>query len=129
MEPLKQSNESKIEVILSYILITGVIVSLTLMIAGMILFYLDFGSFDISRDPSMFIQGKNFFSFIFDIFKGNGSENTALIFLTIGTIVLMLTPFIRVVASLIYFIWIKDKKYIFITLTVLIILIITLSLH
>jgi len=128
MEPLKENN-SKIEVILSYILITGVIVSLLLMISGMVLFYLESGSFNISRDPSMFIKGSNFFSFILDIFKGNGPENTALLLLTIGTIILMLTPFIRVVASLIYFIWIRDKKYIFITLIVLIILIITLSLH
>ena len=128
MEPLKE-NESKIEVILSYILIIGVIVSLILMITGMILFFLNSGSLNISRDPSMFIHGKNFFSFIFNILKGNGPENTAILFLTIGTIVLMLTPFIRVVASLIYFIWIKDKKYIFITLIVLLILIVTLSLH
>ncbi len=128
MESLKE-NKSKIEVILSYILIIGVIVSLILMITGMILFSLNSGSLNISRDPAVFIQGKNFFSFIFNILKGNGPENTAILFLTIGTIVLMLTPFIRVVASLIYFIWIKDKKYIFITLTVLLILIITLSLH
>jgi uncharacterized membrane protein len=128
MEPLKENN-SKIEVILSYILITGVIVSLLLMIAGMVLFYLESGGFIISRDPSMFIKGSNFFNFILDIFKGNGPDNTALLLLTIGTIILMLTPFIRVVASLIYFIWIRDKKYIFITLIVLIILIITLSLH
>ena len=128
MEPLKE-NESKIEVILSYILIIGVIVSLILMITGMILFFLNSGSLNISRDPSMFIHGKNFFNFIFNILKGNGPENTAILFLTIGTIVLMLTPFIRVVASLIYFIWIKDKKYIFITLIVLLILIVTLSLH
>jgi len=128
MEPLKK-NESKIEVILSYILIIGVIVSLILMITGIILFSLNSGSLIISRDPSMFIQGKNFFSFIFNILKGNGPENTAVFFLTMGTIVLMLTPFIRVVASLVYFIWIKDKKYVFITLTVLIILIVTLSIH
>jgi len=128
MEPLKE-NSSKIEVILSYILITGVILSLLLMISGMALFYLESGSFNISRDPSMFIQGSNFFGFIINIFKGNGPENTALLLLTIGTIILMLTPFIRVVASLIYFIWIRDKKYIFITLIVLIILIITLSFH
>jgi len=99
------------------------------MITGIVLFSLNSGSLSISRDPSMFIHGKNFFSFIFNILKGNGPENTAILFLTIGTIVLMLTPFIRVVASLIYFIWIKDKKYIFITLFVLLILIITLSLH
>ncbi|OQA21217.1 MAG: hypothetical protein BWY60_00790 [Actinobacteria bacterium ADurb.Bin346] len=128
MEPLNKNN-SKIEVILSCILITGVAASLLLMAAGMILLYLESGSFNISREPSMFIQGNNFFNFILDIFKGRGPENTALLLLTIGTIILMLTPFIRVVASLIYFIWIRDKKYIFITLVVLIILIITLSLH
>ena len=128
MEPLNKNN-SKIEVILSCIFITGVAASLLLMAAGMILLYLESGSFNISREPSMFIQGNNFFNFILDIFKGRGPENTALLLLTIGTIILMLTPFIRVVASLIYFIWIRDKKYIFITLVVLIILIITLSLH
>ena len=130
MESLNfKSNESRLEVILSYILIVGVVISLLLMITGIIILYLDTGNLNVSRDQSMFIHGKNFFSFVFEQLKEQKSQNPAISFIIIGTIVLMLTPFIRVVASLIYFAWVKDLKYVFITLIVLSILSISLSIH
>ena len=130
MEPLNyKSNESKIESILSYILITGVTISLILMITGIVLSYLETGSLNISRDQSMFIHGKNFFNFINGLLQGKGPESLAISFLVIGAVVLMLTPFIRVIASFIYFATVKDLKYVFITLIVLSILTISLLMH
>ena len=130
MEPLNSGKkEIKLEIILSYMLIAGVIASLSLMITGIILFYIDTGNLNISRSPQMFIQGKNFFSFIFELLQGQKMQSPSISFIVAGTVVLMLTPFIRVVVSLIYFAVVKDLKYVFITFIVLAILTISLSMH
>ena len=130
MEPIdSKKNEVKLEVILSYMLIAGVIISLSLMFVGIILFYINTGNLNISRSPEMFIQGKNFFNFIFELLQGQKLQSPSISFMVAGTIVLMLTPFIRVVASLIYFAVVKDLKYVFITFIVLVILTISLSVH
>ncbi|MHB8276059.1 MAG: DUF1634 domain-containing protein [Candidatus Humimicrobiaceae bacterium] len=130
MEPLNsKKNEVKLEIILSYTLIAGVIISLSLMIIGIILFYINTGNLNISRSPGMFIQGKNFFNFIFELLQGQKLQTPSISFMVAGAIVLMLTPFIRVVASLIYFAVAKDLKYVFITFIVLAILTISLSMH
>lgn len=130
MEPLNsKKNEVKLEVILSYMLTAGVIISLSLMIIGIILFYINTGNLNISRSPEMFIHGQNFFSFIYKLLQGQKLQSPSISFMVAGTIVLMLTPFIRVVASLIYFAVAKDLKYVFITFIVLAILTISLSMH
>jgi len=130
MESLNfKRSEEKLEVILSYILTVGVIISLILIIIGIVLLYIDTGNLNISRNPEMFIHGQNFFRLIYGLFQGQGPESLSLSFIVIGTVVLMLTPFIRVVASLIYFAAVKDLKYVFITLIVLSILTISLSMH
>ncbi len=49
--------------------------------------------------------------------------------MTAGVIVLMLTPYLRVVLSAAYFAWEKDAKYVLITLFVLIVLTLSLVLH
>lgn len=130
MESLNfKRNEARLEVILSYILIVGVIISLSLMLVGIILLYIDTGNLNISRDQSMFIHGSNFFNFIYRLLQGQRPESLSLSFIVIGTVVLMLTPLIRVLASLIYFATVKDLKYVFITLIVLSILTVSLSMH
>lgn len=130
MESLNfKRNEARLEVILSYILIAGVIISLSLMLVGIILLYIDTGNLNISRDQSMFIHGNNFFNFIYRLLQGQRPESLSLSFIVIGTVVLMLTPLIRVLASLIYFATVKDLKYVFITLIVLSILTVSLSMH
>ncbi|MHB1274735.1 MAG: DUF1634 domain-containing protein [Candidatus Humimicrobiaceae bacterium] len=134
MEPLNSKkneikNEIKLEIILSYMLIAGVIVSLSLMITGIILFYINTGNLNISRSPQMFIKGQNFFHFIYELLQGQKLQSLPVSFIVAGTVILMLTPFIRVVASLIYFATVKDLKYVLITFIVLAILTISLSMH
>jgi len=56
----------------------------------------------------------------------NGS---AILFMTAGIMVLILTPYIRVIASVIYFGWEKNFKYVLITLFVLVVVTLSLALH
>ena len=123
------SGESKLDRAISYLLITGVIISLLLEILGVIILYLSYGHLNISQDTSVFIRGHDFFSFIYQQFKGGRAVGSAILFLTAGIIVLILTPYVRVIASVIYFAWEKNIKYVLITLFVLVVVTLSLALH
>ena len=123
------NGESKLETGISYLLIVGVIVSLILEIAGIITFYYSYRQLAISQDASMFIQGHDFFSFIWEQFQGKHTEGSAILLMTAGIIVLILTPYARVIASVIYFGWEKNIKYVVITLFVLVVVTLSLALH
>jgi len=126
--PQLGSGESKLETAISWLLITGVIISLALEIAGIAMYYHTYGQLGISTDQSMFIHGKHFFSFLYDQFRsGQGSGATRL--MTAGIVVLILTPYFRVVVSALYFAREKNVKYVAITLFVIIVLTITLLRH
>lgn len=106
-----------------------VIISLILEIIGIVILYHSYGHLAISQDAGMFIQGHDFFSFIYQQFQGKHAGGSAALFMTAGIIVLILTPYIRVIASVIYFGWEKNIKYVLITLFVLIVVTVSLALH
>ena len=121
--------ESRLETAISYLLISGVIVSLLLEVAGVILYLRGHGNLVISHDQGVFIQGgMDFFSFICR-FWGNYAGNTAILLMIAGIVVLILTPFVRIIVSAVYFGWEKNWKYVFITLFVLLVITLSLTLH
>ena len=120
--------ESRLETAISYLLISGVIVSLLLEVAGVTLYLSSHGNLVISHDQGIFIQGRDFFSFIYR-FWGNYAGNTAILLMIAGIVVLILTPFIRIIVSAVYFGWEKNWKYVFITLFVLLVITVSLTLH
>jgi uncharacterized membrane protein len=128
-QPSLGSGETKLETIVSYLLMVGVVVSVILEAIGITLYYGTFGNVQVSQNQAVFISGKNFFAFI--IYQTQhllGSQN-AILFMTLGLIILILTPYIRAITSVIYFAWEKHYKYVLITLFVLIVLTISLALH
>ncbi len=126
-EPADRSVQ--LERIISLLLIGGVGVSLALEVAGMVIFYVTYGNLNISQNAAMFIQGHDFFSFIYLVFSGRFHAALPLTLMTSGLIVLMLTPFLRVVSSAVWFALVRNFKYVVITLVVLIVLTLSLSLH
>jgi uncharacterized membrane protein len=128
-QPGLGSGETKLETIVSYLLIVGVIVSVILEAIGITLYYGTYDNVQVSQNPTVFISGKNFFAFI--IYQTQhllGTQN-ALLFMTLGVIILILTPYIRAITSVIYFAWEKHYKYVLITLFVLVVLTLSLALH
>lgn len=123
------SGESKLETAISYLLIVGVIASLVLELAGIALLYHSYGNLAISQDPSLFIRGRDFFSFIYEQFTGSHPAGAGIFLMTAGIIVLILTPYIRLVASVVYFAIEKNTRYVVITLFVLIVVTLSLALH
>ena len=124
-----RSDESKLETTISYLLIIGVTFSLILEIIGLILFYYSFTNLNILESEVVFIHGDNFFSFVKTLFQGENIQNNAILFMTLGSIALISTPYIRVITSVIYFAWEKNRKYLLVTLFVLVILTVSLALH
>ncbi len=122
------SGETKLEDVISYVLILGVLVSLMLEVAGMILFYGDYGSLAISQDSRMFLRGENFFAFLFQLLWGS-SSGLSIKVITLGIAVLILTPYVRAMLSVVYFGAKGNKKYLAITLFVFVILTISLLIH
>jgi uncharacterized membrane protein len=123
------SGESNLETGISYLLISGVIISLVLEIVGVILLYHSYGSLAISQNESVFIRGNDFFTFILQQIQGKRSPGIGLELMTVGIIVLILTPYIRLIMSVVYFGWEKNLKYVFITLFVLVVITLSLILH
>ena len=123
------SGESKLETAISYLLIIGVIFSLILEAIGLTLFYYSFANLNILENEVVFIREENFFSFVITTLQGENIQNSAILFMTLGLITLISTPYIRVITSVIYFAWEKNRKYLLLTLFVLIILTVSLILH
>ena len=121
--------ESKLESTISYILIVGLVFSLLLEIAGIIMYNRQYGNLLISANPEIFLHGNNFFYFIYELLAGKNKNGMAITLMTSGLLVLILTPFIRVLSSVILFGWEKNFKYVWITLFVLVVITISLALH
>jgi uncharacterized membrane protein len=125
----KSDNEEKFEKVISYLLITGVIISLILETAGVILLYSAYHSLDISHESGVYIKAYDFFSLIYQQFQHIQTINPAILLMTLGIIILILTPYVRVITSVVYFTWQRNLKYVLITLFVLIVVTISLTLH
>jgi len=102
--------ENIIEIIISNTLRIGVLLSASIIFAGLILFFI-YGS---GYDGTISYRLNDILNGVFTL------KPFAII--NLGLLLLILTPVMRVVMSLIIFILEKDYKYIFITLTVLTIL-------
>jgi uncharacterized membrane protein len=87
------SGESKLETAISYLLTGGVAASLLLEVVGLVLFYGDYANLNILENSVVFVHGRNFFSFIGTLFQGEFTQNDAFLFMTVGLVVLILTPY------------------------------------
>ena len=119
--------ESKFERVIGYILISGVTISLLLEVIGITLYYYSYGQFRILEDRTLFIHGSNFFNFLAELIQGEHIHQKAILLMTLGIAILMVTPYVRVILSVIHFALEKNFKYVLITLFVLVLLTISLA--
>lgn len=121
------TSESKFEHIVGYTLISGVAVSLILEVIGMILFYKAYGHLHILESKFIFLHEKSLFYMLRDIILGTYSPEQPILLMGLGIVILMLTPYVRVVLSVFHFVLEKNVKYVLITLFVLILLTLSLA--
>jgi uncharacterized membrane protein len=128
MKPVR--SEETLDRAISYILIVGVIASVAVEAVGILSYYNANHDFSVVFQPQYALKGANFFSYsgtmLQSLILGNW---TPFQILALGIVLLMITPYIRVVASVIYFGLIRNRKYLVITAFVLIILTASLLAH
>jgi uncharacterized membrane protein len=104
---------------ISWILRVGVTLSLALESAGVLLNYIQTGNQSLDLSPVWQFKGGNFFDFATSTVMAIGAAPSPLNIMSLGVMTLMLTPYVRVVAGVIYYGVEKDWKYVGITLFVL----------
>ena len=125
----RDKSEERLERWISYILIAGVIASLILEVAGMVLYVRAAGSAAISHRPAAFVHGSNFFAFLAAILYDAATHPGGFHLMLLGISLLILTPYLRALLSVLYFASKKDIAYFFITLFVLFVLTMSLLFH
>ena len=123
------SGESKLESIVSYVLVVGVVTSVVLEIIGIGLYFGAYGNLQVSQASNVFITGENFFAFVVEKIQNLFVSENAVLFMTLGVIILILTPYVRAIASFGYFAWERNFKYVLITFFVIFVLTLSLAFH
>jgi len=122
--------EEKLELAISYILIVGVLLSVAIEAVGIVAYYSSNRNLSIVFQPNLAMSGADFFGYTNSVIQGILLGTwTPMQILALGIILLMITPYLRVVASVIYFGFAKNTKYLFITLFVLVVLTASLLAH
>ncbi len=105
------------ESLVGYILLIGVLLSVALLVAGFVWRWMRVGSLRFEHS----IVGMNFFEFLLSTLRQTASHAfRPRLFLNMGIAVLMLTPFVRVLASVFYFAFVEHNwKYTLFTAFVL----------
>jgi uncharacterized membrane protein len=126
----KVSSEEKLDLLISYILIVGVIASVLIEATGIYGYYYTHHDLSIVFKPEFTLQGTDFFAYSAQTVQALLSGKwTPISVLAFGLVLLLITPYVRVLASAIYFGLAKNIKYLFITLFVLVVLTASLILH
>ncbi len=113
---IHQASAFAMETLVGMILLVGVITSMVLILLGVIWHYAINGNLNLDFT----ITGQNFFGFILGIVQGifSGTYRPRLL-VRLGIAVLLLTPYIRVLASVGYFAFVEQNiKYSLFTLFV-----------
>ncbi len=114
---------ARLEAIISYVLITGVVASLVLEAVGLLLFYREYGTLAISYRRRLILTAPDFFDFLGRFFSAHGTGGDSSVrLMVLGMAILILTPYVRAVLSAAYFASRKNFTYLAVTLFVLIVL-------
>jgi uncharacterized membrane protein len=117
---LEQSRQTQMDVLVGYILLSGVVLSLILISAGLFWKFLQTGELRLDYQ----LAGMNLFEFVSsEIRLATQGQIRPRLLVNMGIAILMLTPFLRVLASMAYFFAVsKNWKYTLFTLFVLLVL-------
>jgi uncharacterized membrane protein len=116
----KIAPQRDMDALVGYILLDGVVLSLALVSSGLFWRWLNTGQLQLDYQ----ITGMNLFQFVVEEFRlaAHGAVRPRLL-VNLGIAVLMLTPFLRVLASMMYFMGVlKNWKYTLFTSVVLVVL-------
>lgn len=104
-----------LEAVLGTVMAIGLAASLSLMTVGIALRVLEGGTAELDFSVGTSVVERSFLAFLVDV-RESGTLSEAL--MRLGIAALMLTPYSRAVASLVYFATRRDIKYVAITAVV-----------
>lgn len=122
-------SEEKLEEVISWILMGGVVLSGILEAWGIFLYRQTTGSLALAYTPAWKLSGNSFFAYLLRLARDLGSGKDHVSMMALGIAVLMMTPYLRVVAAAIYYALRRDGRYLAITLFVLGVLTWSLAAH
>ena len=106
MAPGKTDRSIGMETLIGYILLIGVLSSILLLLAGTAWHWLDTDTLRMDYK----IEGKNLWDFLITSFTTGGLSPKSVV--NLGISVLLLTPYLRVLASMLYFLFAeRNWKY------------------
>jgi len=120
VESAQEWRQMEMDALVGYILLGGVLLSMALIVAGLFWKYLQTGGVRLEYE----LAGMNLFQFVVsEIHLAALGQIRPRLLVNMGIVVLMLTPFFRVLASVVYFLVVlKNWKYTAFTLFVLLVL-------
>lgn len=114
-----EQREWKMETLIGYVLLIGVLLSVLLILSGVIWHWVATGR--LQSDYT--IPRENLFEFVASVVGGIGAGFTPRLLMSLGIAVLMLVPYTRVLASVLFFALIeRNWKYVVFTGVVLTVL-------
>lgn len=125
-DPITEARTRRVELLISNLLRTGVIISLTLVVIGTVISFLrhpDYVSSSLEL-KQLTQEGASFPYTLRDVLTGVLDLRGKAI-VTVGLLLLIATPVARVAVSILAFIYQKDRVYILITLVVLCLLLLS----
>jgi uncharacterized membrane protein len=103
---------------ISWILRAGVGLSLLFETAGLLLNYANTGQTSLTLSAQWVARGGNFFGFVTSVI-GSLTKGADPVSITgLGIAVLVLTPYLRIIAAVVYYVMAKDWNYVAITTVV-----------
>jgi len=120
VESAQEWRQLEMDVLVGYILLCGVLLSMALIVAGLLWKYIQTGGVRLEYE----LAGMNLFQFVVsEIHLAALGQIRPRLLINMGIVVLMLTPFFRVLASVVYFLVVlKNWKYTAFTVFVLLVL-------
>jgi uncharacterized membrane protein len=129
ISPHSTEEQSMLDRLIIGLLITGVMVSILLEIVGLELFCHSRGRLSISTGTAAFIHGRDLVLLARHMAAMITKQGMDIFLMTLGIIVLILTPFMRLIVSIIYFALERDVRFFLITFFVFTVLVVSLLVH
>ena len=121
---MKRAHEYRMDMLVGYVLLIGVLTSIVLIATGVIWHFVNTGH--IGLDYS--IQGMNLFQFFLSELRlVTEFRLRPRLFVNLGIVTLMLTPYVRVLASMFFFAY-EEKNYKYTAFTAMVFIVLTYSL-
>ena len=118
-----------LEELISYILAIGVFTSLVVETLGLAGYAFENGTLEVSFSNQWQTSGSDFFTYASRTLVSLTHGLSAVSLVALGIILLIITPYLRVVAAVFYFAVEKNPKYTLISLFVFVVITLSLALH